>query len=131
MKKLQQTSPALTIIDMINDFNFNHAQHDYFLIKSKHSAFYGRDCRKCLRSIFPNGAYIREYCLHIPHDCTASNDEHDNQNALKVMEKILKADRSSFTKTIITFLLCFLHKMVTVYSAYYLLIRDSAAKACN
>lgn len=24
MKKLQQTSPALIIIDMINDFNFNH-----------------------------------------------------------------------------------------------------------
>jgi nicotinamidase-related amidase len=45
-----------------------------------------------------NDAYMREYRLHIPHDCIASNDDHDNANALKMMENVLKANITSFSE---------------------------------
>ncbi|GLB62041.1 isochorismatase family cysteine hydrolase [Cytobacillus sp. NCCP-133] len=178
--KTKQTSPALIIIDMINDFNFTHgkilakktlkiAEHinklksafhaqelpviyvndhynlwqadihtiidycknpisepvlsqvqpemnDYFLIKPKHSAFYGTALNTLLHQLgvntlimtgiagnicvlfSANDAYMREYHLHIPHNCIASNDDHDNENALKMMEQVLKADVSSFAE---------------------------------
>lgn len=89
---------------------------DYFLIKPKHSAFYGTALNTLLHQLgvnmlvmtgiagnicvlfSANDAYMREYNLHIPHDCTASNDDHDNENTLKMMEKVLKANISSFSE---------------------------------
>ncbi|WP_256816656.1 cysteine hydrolase family protein [Cytobacillus sp. Bac17] len=89
---------------------------DYFLIKPKHSAFYGTALNTLLHQLgvnmlvmtgiagnicvlfSANDAYMREYHLHIPHDCTASNDDHDNENTLKMMEKVLKANISSFSE---------------------------------
>ncbi|KAF0815654.1 putative isochorismatase family protein YaaI [Bacillus sp. ZZV12-4809] len=89
---------------------------DYFLIKPKHSAFYGTALNTLLHQLgvnllvmtgiagnicvlfSANDAYMREYSLHIPHDCTASNDDHDNENALKMMKNVLKANISSFSE---------------------------------
>lgn len=89
---------------------------DYFLIKPKHSAFYGTALNTLLHQLgvnllvmtgiagnicvlfSANDAYMREYRLHIPHDCTASNDDHDNANALKMMENVLKANITSFSE---------------------------------
>ncbi|MBY6054734.1 isochorismatase family cysteine hydrolase [Cytobacillus firmus] len=92
------------------------SQDDYFLIKPKHSAFYGTALNTLLHQLgvnllvmtgiagnicvlfSANDAYMREYRLHIPHDCTASNDDYDNANALKMMENVLKANISSFSE---------------------------------
>lgn len=180
MRNPQQISPALIIIDMINNFDFNHgkilaqkalniskpilklrsefhkhslpviyvndhynlwqadlqtivehclnavsepvirqiypAPHDYFLIKPKHSAFYGTALNTLLHQLkvdtlimtgiagnicvlfSANDAYMRDYHLYIPCNCIASNDDHDNENTLKMMEKVLKADVTSFTE---------------------------------
>jgi hypothetical protein len=35
---------------------------------------------------------MRDYRLVIPADCVASQDETENQRALKFMERVLKAD---------------------------------------
>jgi nicotinamidase-related amidase len=169
-----QQKPALLIIDMINDFQFNHGEilskktleltapilslkelfykrdwpiiyindhynlwradldritdfclndrsdrviqgimptdNDYFLIKPKHSAFYGTALSTLLRQLkvdtlvltgiagnicilfTANDAYMREYSLFIPADCTASNNDQDNQYALTMMKEVLKAN---------------------------------------
>ncbi|MBN6890024.1 nicotinamidase-related amidase [Cytobacillus horneckiae] len=88
---------------------------DYFLIKPKHSAFYGTALNTLLHQLqvqtlvisgiagnicvlfSANDAYMRDYKLHIPGNCTASNNDHDNNNALKMMEEVLKADIHSLS----------------------------------
>ncbi|MBM4765441.1 isochorismatase family protein [Bacillus sp. B15-48] len=85
-------------------------ENDYFLIKPKHSAFYGTALNTLLRQLnvdslvltgiagnicvlfTANDAYMREYSLYVPVDCTASNSDEDNQYALTMMEKVLKAN---------------------------------------
>ncbi|WP_226671536.1 isochorismatase family cysteine hydrolase [Metabacillus litoralis] len=82
---------------------------DFFLIKPKHSAFYGTALNTLLYSLnikdliitglagnicvlfTANDAYMREYNLTIPSDCIASNTVEDNNFALKMMENTLKA----------------------------------------
>lgn len=82
---------------------------DYFLIKPKHSAFYGTALNTLLYSLnitelvitgiagnicvlfTANDAYMREYDITIPADCIASNNKNDNEFALKMMENTLKA----------------------------------------
>lgn len=170
---MQQPKQALLIIDMINDFNFNHGpilaeqtetishnilslknkmkenncpiiyvndhynlwqanfekiaqkcsnplsekiihrlfpnDDDYFLIKPKHSAFYGTALNTLLYGLnvkelvitgvagnicvlfTANDAYMREYDITIPADCIASNSKKDNEFALSMMENTLKA----------------------------------------
>jgi nicotinamidase-related amidase len=39
-----------------------------------------------------NDAYLRELKLFIPSDCVASNTEAENQYALQLMKKVVKAD---------------------------------------
>lgn len=39
-----------------------------------------------------NDAYMRDFKLFVPSDCSVSQLEEDNENALKQMEKVLKAD---------------------------------------
>ena len=175
-----QFKPALIIIDMINDFNFEHGpilaekaleisksikklkmefnekdlpviyvndhynlwqanldkiiahctnatskpiiheirpyEKDYFLIKPKHSAFYGTALNTLLFQLrvntlimtgiagnicvlfSANDAYMREYQLYVPGNCIASNDDQDNQYALLMMEKVLKANIEPFSE---------------------------------
>ncbi|MGF2614045.1 cysteine hydrolase [Rossellomorea vietnamensis] len=83
---------------------------DYFLIKPKHSAFYGTALNTLLHSLkvdtliltgiagnicvlfTANDAYMREFNLIIPEDCIASVSEDDNRYALEMMKNVLKAD---------------------------------------
>ena len=39
-----------------------------------------------------NDAYMRDLKLFIPSDCVASNTEEENRHALKLMQKVVKAD---------------------------------------
>jgi nicotinamidase-related amidase len=82
---------------------------EYFLIKPKHSAFYGTALNTLLYNLeikeliitgvagnicvlfTANDAYMRGYDIIIPSDCIASNTEEDNAFALKMMKKTLKA----------------------------------------
>jgi nicotinamidase-related amidase len=89
-------------------------EEDYFVLKPKHSGFYSSTLGVLLdylgaRTLImagvagnicvlftANDAYMRDYHLVIPRDCTASNRPEDNEYALEMMEQILKADiRSS------------------------------------
>jgi nicotinamidase-related amidase len=85
------------------------AEKDLFLIKPKHSAFYGTGLNTLLHQLkvttliltgiagnicvlfTANDAYMRDYELLVPEDCIASADENDNQYALTMMENVLKA----------------------------------------
>ncbi|MFC0274869.1 isochorismatase family cysteine hydrolase [Metabacillus herbersteinensis] len=92
------------IIDLLYPEN-----DDYFLIKPKHSAFYGTALNTLLYSLgvqtliitgiagnicvlfTANDAYMREYSLIVPSDCITSNDIKDNEYALTMMKNVLKA----------------------------------------
>ncbi|MBU8694923.1 isochorismatase family cysteine hydrolase [Bacillus altitudinis] len=85
------------------------SKDDYFLIKPKHSAFYGTALETLLNELgvqeliltgiagnicvlfTANDAYMREYNLTVPKDCIASNDDRDNEYALTMMENVLLA----------------------------------------
>jgi nicotinamidase-related amidase len=85
-------------------------EDDYFVLKPKHSGFYCTSLDLVLehvgsRSLIlagiagnncvlftANDAYMRDFKLIIPADCTASETEAENEYALKQMEKVLKAD---------------------------------------
>ncbi|WP_028784919.1 cysteine hydrolase family protein [Thalassobacillus devorans] len=87
-------------------------EDDFFVIKPKHSGFYGTQLDILLAQIgvdrliltgttgdmcvlfTANGAYMREYDLYIPKDLVVSEDKTDNENALKIMERSLFADIS-------------------------------------
>jgi nicotinamidase-related amidase len=84
-------------------------EDDLFLIKPKHSAFYGTALNTLLHQLkvntliltgiagnicvlfTANDAYMREFHLLVPKDCIASADDNDNQYALTMMENVLKA----------------------------------------
>jgi len=84
-------------------------EEDYFLIKPKHSAFYGTALESLLQELkvnslvltgiagnicvlfTANDAYMREYSLFVPKDCIASNNDEDNAYALTMMKEVLKA----------------------------------------
>ena len=83
---------------------------DYFVLKPKHSGFYCTTLDLLLKHLgaetlimtgftadicilfTANDAYMRDYRLMIPTDCVASQDDKENQRALKFMERVLKAD---------------------------------------
>ncbi|WP_399202138.1 cysteine hydrolase family protein [Sutcliffiella deserti] len=82
---------------------------DYFLIKPKHSAFFGTALHTLLSQLnvkniiltgiagnicvlfTANDAYMRELKLIIPRDAIVSTDDADNEYAITMMEKVLKA----------------------------------------
>ncbi|MBN8194596.1 cysteine hydrolase [Bacillus sp. NTK074B] len=82
---------------------------DYFLIKPKHSAFYGTALNTLLHHLSvknliitgiagnicvlftANDAYMREFNLMVPKDAIASVSEEDNHYALTMMKNVLKA----------------------------------------
>jgi nicotinamidase-related amidase len=87
---------------------------DYFVLKPKHSGFFSTTLDLLLEYLgartliltgiagnncvlfTANDAYMRDYKLLIPSDCTASISQTDNDNALRQMQEVLKADiRSS------------------------------------
>lgn len=83
---------------------------DYFVLKPKHSGFFSTTLDLLLEYLgahtliltgfagnncvlfTANDAYMRDYKLLIPADCTASISHTDNDNALRQMEEVLKAD---------------------------------------
>ncbi|KKB33331.1 isochorismatase family cysteine hydrolase [Bacillus thermotolerans] len=83
---------------------------DYFLIKPKHSAFYGTALNTLLHEVgadsvivtgvagnicvffTANDAYMREYNICVPKDAIASETEKDNHYALEMMKTVLNAD---------------------------------------
>jgi len=85
-------------------------EDDYFVLKPKHSGFFSTTLDLLLEYLgvrtliiagfagnncvlfTANDAYMRDYHLIIPADCTASNTPEDNENALQQMQQVLKAD---------------------------------------
>src|ERR1043166_7103120 len=85
-------------------------EDDYFVLKPKHSGFFSTTLDTLLRYLgsrkliltgiagnfcvlfTANDAYMRDYELIIPSDCTASNSAEENREALALMRKFLKAD---------------------------------------
>jgi nicotinamidase-related amidase len=85
-------------------------EDDYFVLKPKHSGFFSTTLDTLLRYLgsqtliitgiagnfcvlfTANDAYMRDYDLVIPSDCTASNSAEENREALTLMRKFLKAD---------------------------------------
>jgi nicotinamidase-related amidase len=83
---------------------------DYFVLKPKNSAFYTTTLDLVLAHIgvkrliivgwagnncvlfTASEAYMRDYKLVIPEDCTASVEPRDNKIALQLMKKVHKAD---------------------------------------
>lgn len=85
-------------------------EDDYFVLKPKHSGFFSTTLDTLLDYLqaktliltgvaanicvlfTANDAYMRDFNLVIPADCVASNTEEENNHALRLMEKVLKAD---------------------------------------
>ena len=89
---------------------------DYFVLKPKHSGFFSTTLDTLLRYLgakklivtgiagnfcvlfTANDAYMRDYDLIVPSDCTVSNTAEENRQALTLMRKFLKADTRPSTK---------------------------------
>jgi nicotinamidase-related amidase len=89
---------------------------DYFVLKPKHSGFFSSTLETLLRYLgartliltgiagnycvlfTANDAYMRDYKLIVPRDCTASNAKKENDQALALMKNYLKADTRSSVK---------------------------------
>lgn len=89
---------------------------DYFVLKPKHSGFYSTTLDLLLRYLgcrnliltgiatnicvlfTANDAYMRDYKLVVPRDCSAANSLSDHDYAIHQMESILKADVSLSTE---------------------------------
>lgn len=85
-------------------------EEDYFVLKPKNSAFFGTTLDTLLKNLgattvvltgiagdncvlfSAHDAYLRDYALYIPCDCVASNSREENDAALKLMQKVMKAD---------------------------------------
>jgi nicotinamidase-related amidase len=83
---------------------------DYFVLKPKHSGFFSTTLETLLRYLqtqtliltgiagnfcvlfTANDAYMRDFDLLVPSDCTVSNTKRENDSALRLMQKFLKAD---------------------------------------
>jgi nicotinamidase-related amidase len=91
-------------------------EDDYFVLKPKHSGFFSTTLETLLRYLgsrkliltgiagnfcvlfTANDAYMRDYELVIPSDCTVSNTAKENRQALALMRKFLKADTRPSTR---------------------------------
>jgi nicotinamidase-related amidase len=87
-------------------------KEDYFVLKPKYSGFYNTALDLLLTYLGVKGliitgmsgnmciqftaidAYMRDYYIFVPEDCTASNTVKENKEALKQLKKIIKADLS-------------------------------------
>jgi nicotinamidase-related amidase len=86
------------------------ADDDYFVLKPKHSGFFGTTLETLLRFIGPRrliltgltsdmcvlftamDAYMRDYELAIPADCSASSSAEQHAQMIAYMGRVLKAD---------------------------------------
>ena len=84
-------------------------EDDYFVLKPKHSAFFQTNLDVLLKYLgartviltglagdncvlfSANDAYMRDFNIIVPPDCTASEDAAENQRVLGHMERVLKA----------------------------------------
>jgi nicotinamidase-related amidase len=91
-------------------------EDDYFVLKPKHSGFFSTTLETLLRYLetqtliltgiagnfcvlfTANDAYMHDFDLFVPSDCTASNTKKENDSALGLMKKFLKADTRSSSK---------------------------------
>ena len=89
---------------------------DYFVLKPKNSAFFGTTLDTLLKNLgtttviltgiagdncvlfSAHDAYLRDYKLFIPCDCVASNTRDENDAALQLMAKVVKADITPSTE---------------------------------
>ena len=85
-------------------------EEDYFVLKPKHSGFFASTLETLLRYLgakrliltgmagnfcvlfTANDAYMRDYELFVPADCSVSNTQQENRRALQLMKRYLKAD---------------------------------------
>src|SRR6266487_3410790 len=92
---------------------------DYFVLKPKHSGFFSTTLETLLRYLetqtliltgiagnfcvlfTANDAYMRDFNLFVPRDCTVSNSKKENESALKLMKRFLKADTRSSSKIVL------------------------------
>jgi len=88
-------------------------ENNYFVLKPKHSGFFSTTLETLLRYLetqtviltgiagnfcvlfTANDAYMRDFNLFVPSDCTVSNTKKENDSALALMRKFLKADTRS------------------------------------
>jgi len=91
-------------------------ENDYFVLKPKHSGFFSTTLETLLRYLetqtliltgiagnfcvlfTANDAYMRDFNLLVPSDCTVSNTKQENESALRIMKKFLKADTRQSSK---------------------------------
>jgi nicotinamidase-related amidase len=96
---------ARAIVDLLRP-----DEDDYFVLKPKHSGFFSSTLETLLRYLSArtliltgiagnycvlftaNDAYMRDYKLIVPSDCTVSNTKKENDDALALMRNFLKAD---------------------------------------
>lgn len=101
----RQGCPGRPIVELLRP-----EESDYFVLKPKHSGFYCTTLDLLLQYLgvktvvltgiagnicvlfTANDAYLRDYHLVVPADCTASNTAEENRLALEEMQKVLKAD---------------------------------------
>ena len=87
-------------------------RRDYFVLKPKQSAFFGTTLDMLLRTLktktviltgvagdncvlfSANDAYMRDLRIIVPRDCVASNTDRENEHALQLLKKVVKADIS-------------------------------------
>jgi len=92
---------------------------DYFVLKPKHSGFFSTTLETLLRYLetqhliltgiagnfcvlfTANDAYMRDFNLFVPSDCTVSNTKKENDSALELIRKFLKADTRSSSKIVL------------------------------
>lgn len=85
-------------------------EDDYFVLKPKHSGFFSTTLETLLRYLdakeliitgiagtycvlfTANDAYMRDYKLRVPRDCCISNTRAENDQALQLMQKYLRAE---------------------------------------
>jgi nicotinamidase-related amidase len=85
-------------------------REDYFVLKPKHSAFFETTLATLLehlgaRHLILTGitadicvlftasdAYMRDYDVHVPADCVAALEDVDTRQALRYMQRVLRAD---------------------------------------
>jgi nicotinamidase-related amidase len=89
---------------------------DYFVLKPKHSGFFSTTLETLLRYLgtetlivtgiagnfcvlfTANDAFMRDFNLFVPSDCTVSNTKNGNASALTLIRKFLKADTRSSSR---------------------------------
>lgn len=94
-------------------------ENDYFVLKPKHSGFFSTTLETLLRYLktqsliltgiagnfcvlfTANDAYMRDFNLFVPSDCTVSNTKKENDSALELIRKFLKADTRSSSKIVL------------------------------